>query len=78
MPCRPDEKCCFSCEKWFDINNDYEPHYYTEPSKPELCDVCNQYSCPHCHACGCELPVKTLKAVHAMEKTYEKWIKNNV
>jgi len=65
MACRPDEKVCFNCCDWFDISKE----------KVKLCKKCNQYKCPHCNACLCEMSTSVIRAVYAMERTYEKWVR---
>jgi len=78
MPCRPDEKMCFKCGEWFDIK-DFPERYRGEGTWETvsllfLCE-CGQYTCPHCGGCFCNVSGETKKAVHAMEQTYEKWIR---
>lgn len=68
MPCRPNNKCCFHCMEWFDIT------VWTFAVSPMLCEKCNQYKCPWCHSCFCNVSKKVKNAVIAMEKTYEKYL----
>ena len=79
MPCLPDEKCCFNCDKWFNVKKNYLVKLsknYQIPSflNPSLCENCNQYKCPHCDKCFCGVSKKVRVAVRAMEKTYERYL----
>lgn len=67
MPCLPDEKCCFHCGEWFSIR-----------VSRILCSDCDQYQCPECGCCGCHVGEQALRAIRAMEKTYERFLKRNL
>jgi hypothetical protein len=65
MPCLPDTKMCFACLIWFHKDDAI------------LCDKCKQYKCRWCDACGCTVSHETMKAIHALQETYDRWIKEN-
>ena len=68
LACLPDEKCCFNCDKWFNIKQ------YDAYGSIVLCKRCDQYKCPFCGKCFCKVSKAVRVAVRAMEKTYERYI----
>ena len=62
MACRPEVKVCFKCEDRF---KEVDAVY---------CDICTEWKCPLCGACGCSVSPETLKAIRAIVRTYEEWL----